>query len=131
MRKKEGSNTRVKGEIGEKIAIKYLVKIGFTIVDKNYRKRWGEIDIIAKKDNTYHFFEVKSIIDLAYTASDSHRPEDNVSGWKTHKIARMIETYLHEKLGKTGDIFHFHVICVYLNFETRKAKFKLIKDIVV
>jgi putative endonuclease len=131
MRKIRVSNTHVKGVIGEQIAMKYLVKSGFLIVDKNFRKRWGEIDIIAKKDNIYHFFEVKSILDLAYTASDSHRPEDNVSGWKTHKIARMIETYLYEKLGKTGDIFHFHVICVYLNFEKRKAKVKLIKDIVL
>ena len=41
--------------------MKHLVKHSFKILDRNYRKKWGEIDIVAKKDNILHFIEVKTI----------------------------------------------------------------------
>ena len=49
------------GEIGEDIAEKFLMKSGFTIVERNYTRKWGEIDIIAKKRGVVCFFEVKSV----------------------------------------------------------------------
>ena len=45
---------------GERVAIKYIEKIGLTVVDTNYRTRLGEIDIIAKRDLVYHFIEIKA-----------------------------------------------------------------------
>jgi len=48
------------GEIGEEIAVKYLRKEGYYIVERNYRNKFGEIDIIAAKDNYTIFIEVKS-----------------------------------------------------------------------
>ena len=48
------------GKWGERVAIKYIEKIGLTVVDTNYRTRLGEIDIIAKKDLIYHFIEIKA-----------------------------------------------------------------------
>jgi len=39
------------GNLGEDIGCKFLVKRGFLIKDRNYRKKWGELDIIAEKDN--------------------------------------------------------------------------------
>ena len=48
------------GKWGERVAIKYIEKIGLTVVDTNYRTRLGEIDIIAKRDLIYHFIEIKA-----------------------------------------------------------------------
>jgi Holliday junction resolvase-like predicted endonuclease len=52
------------GEKGEERAIYFLKKKGFKIVEKNYRKPWGEIDIVAKKDGTTHIIEVKAFTPL-------------------------------------------------------------------
>jgi len=51
------------GRCGESLARNYLINRGFTILQKNYRTRSGEIDIIAKKENTIYFIEVKTRYD--------------------------------------------------------------------
>jgi putative endonuclease len=48
-----------KGKEGESLVARYLEKHGYSIVTQNYRKRFGEIDLIAKKDDTIAFVEVK------------------------------------------------------------------------
>ena len=55
------SKTQKTGEIGENIAVRFLVKRGFTVVDRNYTKKWGEIDIVAEKADKIYFIEVKSM----------------------------------------------------------------------
>jgi|SRR3989344_2032763 len=55
-------NTRARvGKLGEDIACKFLVKRKFKIVERNYRKPWGELDIVAEKNHTLHFVEVKTV----------------------------------------------------------------------
>ena len=48
------------GKNGENIACKYLEQIGYKIITRNYRNKYGEIDIIAKENDNYVFVEVKS-----------------------------------------------------------------------
>ena len=49
--------SREKGDFAEKKAISFLEELGFKIIEKNfYAKKLGEIDIIALKNNIYHFF---------------------------------------------------------------------------
>ena len=55
------SETQKIGETGENIAVKFLMKHDFTILDRNYTKKWGEIDIIAEKQDKIYFIEVKSV----------------------------------------------------------------------
>jgi putative endonuclease len=50
------------GAIGEQLATDYLIKNGFTILDRNVYCRWGELDIIAEKHSKVHFIEVKTRI---------------------------------------------------------------------
>jgi putative endonuclease len=142
------AHKRAKGNTGENIACEFLKRNGFQILDRNYLKKWGELDIVAKKDisndqllmasgqsrrRELHFFEVKSVTcDLGEKFFDIHRAEDNVDGWKMRKLRRIIETYLGEK-GSDGieTPFKFHVLCVYMNMTTRNARVKWLKDIII
>lgn len=49
------------GQIGEDCACEYLEKNDYKIVERNYLKKWGELDIVCKKGNKIHFIEVKSV----------------------------------------------------------------------
>ncbi|MDE1940987.1 MAG: YraN family protein [Patescibacteria group bacterium] len=120
--------TRTRGDIGEDIACKFIQNKGFSLILRNYRKAWGEIDIIARKDGVLHFIEVKSI---TATSDTGHRPEENVHGNKQRHIRRMIQTYyLEHGLGSDTE-FQFHVITVKMNERTRRASVKMIENIIL
>jgi len=83
-------NTTNIGKYFEQKAIEYLKINGFTIIEINYfAKKLGEIDIIAKKDEIYHFIEVKSgkNFDAVY----------NITPSKLRKLYKSIELYLKHK----------------------------------
>lgn len=74
------------GKIGEDIACEYLTEKGYQILDRNYRKPWGEIDIIAKApERTLVFVEVKS---LKTGALEGLKPEDHLTKSKLQKLRR-------------------------------------------
>lgn len=52
---------QIVGRIGEDAGVIYLESLGFNITDRNYLKKWGELDIVAERDNIIHFIEVKSL----------------------------------------------------------------------
>lgn len=80
------------GKIGEDIACEYLTEKSYRIIGRNYRKPWGEIDIIAKsKDGTLVFVEVKT---LASGGVGALEPEDNVSSAKLKKLRRTCEAFV-------------------------------------
>lgn len=99
---KQTKNTREIGTKGEKIAVVYLQKHGFGIIETNYWKKWGELDIVAKKGKLVHFIEVKSVSyetkdDLAYAvAHETWRPEELVHQFKLRQIGKALETWIHE-----------------------------------
>ncbi len=122
------------GELGETIAVKFLVKQGFKILGRNYTKKWGEIDIIAQKDTKLHFVEVKSVIrDLTQgeTSLDQWRPEDNMHPWKMKRLSRTIQTYLlSEKIPEDME-WEVMLVIVFLDLKNKKAKVKVVKDIIL
>ena len=120
-----------KGNKGEDVACKFLVNKGFAITDRNYSRAWGEIDIIGRKDNIVHFFEVKSVTTTYTDAQNGHKPEENVHNFKIRHIRRMVETYLEEKCNGFETDFSFHVLCVFLNMQTRRAKVEWINDLIL
>lgn len=92
---RSGSHIKT-GKAGESLAENFLKKLGYSIITKNYRKPWGEIDIIAKSPNkTLTFVEVKTIISLnnnpAILAKLS--PEDNLSQEKLFKLKKICEEF--------------------------------------
>ena len=83
--------SREKGSFAEKRAISFLQDLNFEIIEKNfYAKKLGEIDIIAKKNDTYHFCEVKS-------APDYETAINNLTASKLSKIKRSVDYYLQTK----------------------------------
>ncbi len=80
------------GKRGEDLAAAYLAETGFRIVERNYRCRFGEIDIVAEEGKTLVFVEVKSRRSAAYGG-----PLLAVDARKQGKISRVSLHYLAER----------------------------------
>lgn len=120
------------GEIGENVAVKFLVKRDFSIIERNYTKKWGEIDIIAEKQNKLFFIEVKSISRLNLAVKDNdYRAEDNMHPWKLKRLSRTIQTYLISRKIPEDKEWQFDLFVVYLDLKNKKAKIKVENDIVL
>jgi len=93
-----------KGRIAEQKAIEFLNKNGFLVIEKNfYASKFGEIDIIATKDGTLHFVEVKSGNNGIY----------NITTSKLNKIINSANYYL-----KTKSIdMNFWIDAIIINHE--------------
>lgn len=77
------------GNKGEDIVCDFLINNGFRIIGRNISNKLGEIDIIAKKDKTIHFIEVK-----AGSANDKINPSENLNYHKIRKFLRAVEIYI-------------------------------------
>ncbi len=114
------------GEIGENIACKFLMKQGCKILDRNYRKKWGELDIVAQKDKVIHFVEVKTV-----SHETEYMPEENIHPWKRKRLARAIQTYLLEKNVSDETEWQTDSLAVFLDFKTRRAKIRMTENIIL
>jgi len=82
--------TKQTGDYFEQLACNYLIENNFFIIETNYyAKKLGEIDIIAKKDDIYHFVEVKS--------GSGFEAIYNITPSKLRKLYKSIEYYLKVK----------------------------------
>ncbi len=54
------TNNKQIGDLGEQLAADFLIKNGYTVLERNYRTPYGELDIIAKDRDTVVFVEVKT-----------------------------------------------------------------------
>jgi len=79
--------SRKKGNIAEQKACDFLYNNGFSIVERNFYSRFGEIDIIATKDNVLHFVEVKSGINYEVAIQ-------NITPKKLNKFTKTVDIYL-------------------------------------
>jgi len=115
------------GAIGENMAKKFLMKQDFKILARNYRKKWGEIDIVAQKDNIIHFVEVKAV---SYeTTKNGYMPEENVHPWKIKRIHRALESYLMENNVPHETDWQIDVIAVFIDLGSMRAKFRVTENV--
>ena len=77
------------GDIGENFAADLLSNSGYQIIERNYRTKAGEIDIIAIKDGTLHFVEVKT-----RNGDQYGYPSEAVTATKQMHIRKVAEQYL-------------------------------------
>lgn len=145
---------RKTGDFGETVACKFLVTHGFSVVQKNYSKKWGEIDVVATRkdgrEEVLHFVEVKTVVRKAphdtntqmgandtnhleaeppSGGNDEYEAEENVHPWKIKRLSRTIQTYLLEKKVDEEKEFQCDVVTVVLDPEFKKARVKYIPDI--
>lgn len=95
------------GRCGEDAALRFLKQKGYEILEKNFRTKLGEIDVIAKDGNTVCFIEVKT-----RTTPRFGSPLEAVSKMKQHKISRIALLYLTKKKWMDKQA-RFDVVAVY------------------
>ncbi|MDI1472823.1 MAG: YraN family protein [Thermodesulfovibrio sp.] len=93
------------GKEGESIAIEYLLSKGYKILEKNFRTKFGEIDIIAKEGEYIVIIEVKRRMSDSFGS-----PELSVNPKKQEKLKKLALLYLY-KLGKEHPV-RFDVIAI-------------------
>src|SRR5687767_702194 len=117
-------DTKILGNWGERLAVGYLVKHGFKIVDRNYKIKYGEIDIIARKGKTIHFVEVKTIIEKS-----GFFPEQRVDYKKQRKLQNLCQIWLNNR--QLYDIpYQIDIIGISIHPVTQEPKVYYIENAV-
>lgn len=133
------SKRQQSGRLGETIAVGYLEKIGYSIIEQNYTKKTGEIDIVAAKNGVLHFVEVKTLIKpVSYetggadqeVSRETYSPFENVSRAKLRKFSRTCEWYVWEKRVSRDTKWQIDVIAVTVTRETRSAKVEVMWNVI-
>ena len=119
---------KITGNVGEGIAAEFLKSKGYEIVDRNFSIRYGELDIVARKDGELCFVEVKTFSDFGIGSELFHRPEENVNPKKLQSLARTIKFYLAKKY-KEAPKWKFLVAAINLDEEKKSAKIRFIEDV--
>ncbi len=137
------------GSLGEEIAVRFLMKRGFKVLDRNYRRPWGELDIVAEKGKKIHFVEVKALSQRivsdetlpktdreaawsyirAGVKKDRFRPEEHMTPEKLKRLGHIVQTYLGEKHVSSETNWQFDVLTVLIDRESKKAKVEFLEDV--
>jgi len=113
------------GFLAENLAARYLEKKGYAILDLNYRKPWGEIDIIATKEGILVFVEVKANRKIIA----GFEPELRANSSKIVKVVRTARTYLAERKYGHDQEWQIDVISIGLDEPRDMAKITHFKNI--
>ena len=109
-----------KGNRGEDVALRYLLSRGLQLVERNYRTRYGEVDLVLRQPGTLVFVEVKWRSNLDYGS-----PVEAVDQRKQQAIRSMAEQYLAEKEPDFEEI-RFDVVGILAG--AGNAKIEYVKD---
>lgn len=120
-------DTKQLGELGENLAAEHLIQNGYKIIQRNYRNKIGEIDIVAKKKGTLVFVEVKT---RESTYSNDFLPEQNVNFHKQSKLKKLCEMYLTQYKHKEDQEWQIDVIGIILDKSHQKATINHIQNAV-
>jgi putative endonuclease len=106
------------GKLGEDRACEYLVDKKFKIIERNYRKSWGELDIIAlAPDRTLVFIEVKTLRQTQSGPAKGLQPEDQMTAAKIKKFKRTASLFAgsHPELIDDNKGWRLDVIALVVN----------------
>ncbi len=100
---------RIKGKDGEEMAANLLRQKGYQILDQNNSTKWGELDIIATKNDILIFVEVKF-----KTTEDYGTPEEMIGKNKLMQVRRTAEMYLLNNADITNQFKSYQIdaICI-------------------
>lgn len=110
-------------KLGEELACEYLKKKGYKIIERNFRKKYQEIDIITIHDNTLVFVEVKTRRSGSYGS-----PFEGIAPWKLRNLVNLAQFYkmLHPKL---PDYMRIDAIGVTLSYNNEIENLEHIENI--
>ena len=103
-------NNQSLGKLGEEYTCKYLQDKGYKILERNFRNKLGEIDLIAQEGKVICFIEVKTRKSHKYGA-----PFEAVHSTKQHKMVRIALSYLKYKFHSVEILSRFDVISINFN----------------
>ncbi len=113
------------GALAEDMAAEYLTSHNYKILEQNYRKPWGELDIIAQKGTSVIFVEVKA----NRQESAGFEPELRAGHEKMKKVVRTARTWLSSRKYPEDQEWQVDVISVTFNKERKTAKIRHYKNI--
>jgi putative endonuclease len=120
-------STKDTGVLGERVAEEYLKKQNFSVIEKNWSRKTGELDIIAKYGHVLHVVEVKTLICEEFSDASTHNPSDNLHAYKIHKVARTAEWYV-ASVGWKGE-WQIDGVLVWLRKRDGMAKIQYLPQI--
>jgi putative endonuclease len=125
-------NSLKTGAIGEKIAERFLMKHEFVILDRNFKEKWGELDIVAKKGRFTYFVEVKTkeVDSVSRETIEDTFPEERIDDKKKLRLKRIIQTYCLQK-GITEEDIKVSVVAVLLDKITGRGYIRFYPEIVL
>ncbi|MCD6386573.1 YraN family protein [Candidatus Sumerlaeota bacterium] len=105
------------GSWGEEIAVEFLRKKGYRIIERNFRCKRGEIDIVASEGNSLVFVEVKT-----RSSTQFGEPEQAVNPEKLRHLQHTAYIYLRKNKIKPGGVrFRFDIVSILADWNTRKV----------
>lgn len=109
--------------LGEDKACEYLRKNGYKIIERNFRKGYGEIDIVAIHKNTLVFVEVKT-----RTSNQFGSPLESINYWKLKSLIKTAQYYklIHPKL---PDSLRIDAVSVILSEDYKVENIEYIENI--
>jgi putative endonuclease len=113
------------GAWAEDYVSQYLKNKSYSIIESNYRKKWGEIDIIAEKEGVLIFVEVKANKKEVV----GFEPENRVNPEKLRKMHRAIETFLAQKKYSPDQERQIDIVSLTLDRDRGVAKIRHFKNI--
>ena len=116
------ANTKKIGQLGENLAVEFLKKRGYAILERNFSCALGEIDLIARQNGTIVFVEVKSRSSTLFGL-----PQEAVNFEKRRKISQVALLYIN-KNNLSGVGMRFDVISITFDRLSKVATISLIKN---
>ncbi len=111
------------GKKGEDLACRYLEELGYKILERNFRIRGGEIDIVAKDGEFLVYVEVKTRYSYQYGL-----PEESITSWKIRALQKSALFY-NQKINWEDKGYRLDFVSVDFAEDNKNPKIKLIKNI--
>lgn len=117
------TNKQIAGAKGEDLAVLFLRKKGYKIIERNFRVRGGEIDIIAIDDDTLVFIEVK-----ARSTTEFGSPLEAITYWKLKSLIKTAQVY-KIKNPKLPQSLRIDAVAITLDESGEAQTIELVKNI--
>lgn len=106
------------------------MKRGYRIIEKNYLKTFGEIDIVARRQGRLHFVEVKAVsceIKGGVVSHETIRPEENMHSFKIKRLSRAISVYLKERQVSPETEYQVDLVTVRIDYRRRVGRVEMLE----